>query len=106
MRGCVPRRELGDRPDTGARAAILEVRVEFGRSRPAASIVDEQPSNRIADKSARLYRPATLVALRRGLETYETAALPLSYVGAVQEEPIAQRHPLFVLMQTLSRSCL
>jgi hypothetical protein len=35
-----------------------------------------------ADNYARLYRPATLVALRRGRETYETAALPLSYVGA------------------------
>jgi hypothetical protein len=32
-----------------------------------------------------LYRPATLVALRIAPETYETAALPLSYLGADQE---------------------
>jgi hypothetical protein len=36
---------------------------------------------RTADKCARLYRPAALVALRRGRETYVTAAQPLSYVG-------------------------
>ncbi len=41
------------------------------------------PSERTADKCARLYGVPTLVALRRGRETYETAALPLSYVGAV-----------------------
>ena len=52
--------------------------------RGAASILDEIPSKRIADKCARLYRPATLVALRRRPETYETAALPLSYVGAAR----------------------
>ena len=43
------------------------------------------PLERTADKCARLYRVPTLVALRRGRETYETAALPLSYVGADQE---------------------
>jgi hypothetical protein len=31
-----------------------------------------------------LYRPFTLVALRIRPETYETAALPLSYVGAAR----------------------
>jgi hypothetical protein len=49
--------------------------------RAVAAILGEHPSKRTADKCARLYWPATLVALRRGPETYETAALPLSYVG-------------------------
>ena len=40
------------------------------------------PSKRIADTCELLYRDPRLVALRRGPETYETAALPLSYVGA------------------------
>src|SRR5438552_1699348 len=61
------------------------VRVGSRAKRGAASILDEIPSKRLADKCARLYRPATLVALRRGRETYETAALPLSYVGADPE---------------------
>jgi hypothetical protein len=61
------------------------VRVGSSAKRRAASIQDEIPSKRIADKCARLYRPATLVALRIPAETYETAALPLSYVGADQE---------------------
>jgi hypothetical protein len=50
-------------------------------NRAVAAVLGDNPSNRIADKCARLYRPTTLVALRRGPETYETAALPLSYVG-------------------------
>jgi hypothetical protein len=60
------------------------VRVGSSTKRAAAAILGGYPSKRIADKCARLYRPATLVALRIGLETYETAALPLSYVGADQ----------------------
>jgi hypothetical protein len=56
-----------------------------GSEPPAASILDGHPSKRIADKCARLYRPFKHVALRRGRETYETAALPLSYVGADEE---------------------
>jgi hypothetical protein len=61
------------------------VRVGLGGKWAVAAILGGHPSKRIADKCARLYRPATLVALRIGAETYETAALPLSYVGAVQE---------------------
>jgi len=61
------------------------VRVGSSAKRGAASILDEIPLKRTADKCARLYRASTLVALRRGLETYETAALPLSYVGADPE---------------------
>jgi hypothetical protein len=53
--------------------------------RASAAILGGYPSKRTADKCARLYRVPTLVALRRRPETYETAALPLSYVGADQE---------------------
>ena len=84
------------RPRCTTRAAEIEVtrpicetisgsQGRFGRGRAVASILDGHPSKRIADKCARLYRASTLVALRRGRETYETAALPLSYVGADQE---------------------
>jgi hypothetical protein len=48
-----------------------------------ATILAVIRSKQTADKCARLYRPATLVALRRLPETYETAALPLSYVGPI-----------------------
>ena len=57
-------------------------RVGFDAIGPQRRSWTRTPSKRTADKCARLYRPSTLVALRRGLETYETAALPLSYVGA------------------------
>ena len=53
----------------------------------AARSVDPRratPQKRIADKCARLYWPLTLVALRIAPETYETAALPLSHVGAAR----------------------
>jgi hypothetical protein len=63
---------------------FLVVRVGSSAKRGAASILDAIPSKRTADKCARLNRAATLVALRRGRETYETAALPLSYVGVDQ----------------------
>jgi hypothetical protein len=53
-----------------------------GGKRAAAAILAGSPRNRTADKCARLYRASTLVALRIRPETYETAALPLSYVGA------------------------
>jgi hypothetical protein len=56
----------------------------LGGERPAASILGRHPSNRIADKCARCIGSPLGVALRRGPETYETAALPLSYVGADQ----------------------
>ena len=56
-------------------------RVGFGASGPQRRSWTGTASQRIADKCARLHRAATLVALRRGRETYETAALPLSYVG-------------------------
>ena len=54
----------------------------IGPQRPSTTVTHW---SRIADKCARLYRHATLVALRIGRETYETAALPLSYVGADPE---------------------
>ena len=57
-------------------------RVGSVAKRAVAAILGGHPSKRTADKCARLSRPATLVALRIGPETYETAALPLSYVGA------------------------
>jgi hypothetical protein len=53
--------------------------------RAEAAILGEYPWKRTADKCARLYPLGTLVALRIARETYETAALPLSYVGADQE---------------------
>jgi hypothetical protein len=57
------------------------LRVGSSAKRASAAILGGYPSKRTADKCARLYRPSTLVALRRRPETYETAALPLSYVG-------------------------
>jgi hypothetical protein len=58
--------------------------VGFDASGPYRRSWTGKPSKRIADKCGRSHRPATLVALRRGRETYETAALPLSYVGAAR----------------------
>ena len=61
------------------------------RSASSRRLATASPSNPPPDRvayglftfqCARLYRASTLVALRRGRETYETAALPLSYVGA------------------------
>jgi hypothetical protein len=44
-----------------------------------------KPSKRTGDKCAALIEPPLGLALRRARETCETAALPLSYVGADQE---------------------
>jgi hypothetical protein len=71
--------------------------VRSGEKRAVAAILAGIPSKRTADKCARLYRPATLVALRRGLETYETAALPLSYSA----EPRGGGRPLCALPRAL-----
>src|SRR5919108_2089282 len=69
---------IRDGPGIG-RIQVIQVSSErIGPQRPS---VAGRLSPRIADKCARLYRASTLVALRRGRETYETAALPLSYVG-------------------------
>jgi hypothetical protein len=43
--------------------------------------------------------PATLVALRRGRESYETAALPLSYVGRSASIGDALGQLVFVLAE-------
>ena len=48
--------------------------------------------------------PST-VALRRGQETYETAALPLSYVGARASIGDELRHQLFTARGARSGSC-
>jgi hypothetical protein len=59
---------------------------------------------RIADKCARSYRASTLMALRIARETYETAALPLSYVGRTGSIGAAHRHPLPALLGTCTLS--
>ncbi len=55
----------------------------FGHQRAVASILGAHPfeSNRLISVPVCIGPPST-VALRIGPETYETAALPLSYVGA------------------------
>jgi len=60
---------------------ISGISVGSSARRAAGAILGGYPTKRTADKCARLYRASTLVALRIGPETYETAALPLSYVG-------------------------
>jgi hypothetical protein len=61
------------------------VRVGFDAGAPQRRSQPGMPLTRIADNCARLCRASTLVALRRGRETYETAALPLSYAGPDRE---------------------
>jgi hypothetical protein len=69
---------------TGQRFRVSRVGFDGGGSqrRSWADI----PSKRVADECAHLYRASTRVALRKGPETYETAALPLSYVGPAGED--------------------
>jgi hypothetical protein len=71
------------------------VRVGSSAKWGAASILDEIPSKRIADKCARSYRPATLVALRIGLETYETGCSTAELCRRRSRIADAQRHQLF-----------
>ena len=80
-------------------------RVGSSGKRAAPAILGGHPSKRTADKCARLYRPATLVALRRGRETYETAALPLSYVGRSASIGDDSRHQLFAARESRTGSC-
>ena len=83
--GSCPRASLRagtDGPDDRLVGRFQVPRVGSSAKRASAAILGGYPSKRTADECARLYRPATLVALRIGPETYETAALPLSYVGA------------------------
>jgi len=69
-------------PATDSSTQVQVLSIGAGGTRAVAAILGGNPSKRTADEYARSYRAPTLVALRRGPETYETAALPLSYVGA------------------------
>jgi len=84
--GCSGRhvRQPNDGPDERFVGRFQVVRIGSRRKRAVAAILGGQGPARIADKYAHLYRASTLVALRRGPETYETAALPLSYVGVAR----------------------
>src|SRR5512132_1550312 len=74
----------------------------FRRFRPAASILDGQPSIRLADKCARLYRASTRGSTAHSAGGLRTAALSLSYVGADQDQPTLRYISYWGLMQTLS----
>jgi hypothetical protein len=80
------------------------LRVGSSAKRASAAILGGYPSKRTADKCARLYRLATLVALRIGPETYETAALPLSYVGRRSNIADAFEKQLFVSLTANSET--
>ncbi len=67
-------------PDRGFDSDLREA----GLADAGLAFEEHEPKS-TADKCARLYRASTLVALRTGRETYETAALPLSYLGADPE---------------------
>jgi hypothetical protein len=58
------------------------VRVGSDLKRASASILGGHPLKRTADNLGRFARGATLRPQRIAREAYETAALPLSYVGA------------------------